>query len=473
MSFSPKSYLDANGLPWECTPYGDLIVGTRHDSVSVNFTYGLPSQITARIELYDKSGGAGTFTVNETVSGGTSGATAIIETIVTPIRLRVIRGVLTDGETITGVGITAAESGATCVITKNVAVNGTVSTASSVCLLTSGTFATCRVALESKQYSSYNVGHEMGAFFSAAFDAAGVSAASTQYIGLSTRGGSDGYFVGYEGTAFGFLVRKGGVTVSHIAQTAWNIDKLNGLGPSRLDMSAMAPNINTFHIKKGSGGYGAILSVIGTNGRLYPVHFYTLINAGTATAVADPHFIVRAEITKTSGATTPQIRTTAWNAYYIGPNHYEMAPQRNSGFIAPAVSVTTGAERYICTITNKLTFAGVANNTPMRITSMSLGIDANATNGSVIRFRRNTPVTGTTQTDVNLLNSSCSTSTSGTAGFTGGEVIFTSQGGYGGGTHTVSTNGHCWIMPGESLTITSESTSTQISRIGVHWEEGL
>jgi hypothetical protein len=465
---------DSNGLTWEATPFGDLIVGQRNDLVSANFVYGLPSQLVARIELWDKSGGAGTFTANETVSGGTSGATAIIETIVTPIRLRVIQGALTDGETITGVGITAAASGATCVITKTIAANGGCSVASSVALITAGTAATCVVALESKQFASYAAGHELGAFFTAAFDAAGVSADSTQFLGLSTRTGSDGYFVGYSGVTFGLLIRKAGITASFIAQTAWNIDKFDGTGLSGLTM-ALGPTLSIYHMKTGYlGVYGVVLCVMGTDGRLYPAHFYTLINAGTATTVADPHFVIRAEIVKSSGATTPQIRSGSWNAYGVGPPPGDGAPPRNAGFVCPSVSVTTGAERFLFAITNKLTYAGVNNNAPILLESVSIGCDANATNGAVIRIRRNAATVGTTQVDIDALNSSAASSITGTSGFTGGGVIFTAQAGYGGGAMNVDLHGqNLWIMPGESVAVTSESTSTQATRVGLHWCEGL
>lgn len=467
-------YVDGNGLASENSAFGDRIVAQRHDLVSVAFVNNLPSQITSRIELWDKSGGAGTFTVNESVSGGTSGAVGIIETIVTPVRIRVVRGEFTSGETITGIGITATASGATCVITKNAAVNGTVTTASAVCLVTAGTLATCNVAIESKQYAGYNPGHELGSFFTAAFDAAGVSADSTQFLGLATRGGTGGYFIGYKGTSFGLHVRKNSVETAFIAQTAWNIDTLNGTGPSGLNMSSIAPNLNIYHLKTGYlGVYGAMLSIIGTNGRLYPLHFYTLVNAGTVTTVLDPHLTVRAEIVKTSGATTPQIRTASWNAYTVGPTHAGNAPQRNSGFVGPLVSVTSGAERFLFSITNSLTYAGVPNNIPVRITGISVAVDTSATHGAVIRFRRNSPTVGMTQVALDALNSSCYSSVTGTSGFSGGEVIFSAQCGYGAGTNYPPVPDGLWIMPGDSVTVTSESTSTQNTRVTITIEEGL
>lgn len=467
---------DLNGLTWESSVFGDMHVAQRHDLVSINFNYGLPSQLLARVELWDSSSGVGTFTVNETVSGGTSSATGIIETIVTPIRIRVIRGAFTSGETITGVGITATESTATCVITKNATVNGQVTVTGSVCTVTGGTYASGSVSLESKQYAHFNAGHELGSFFTAAFDPTGVSADVSQFIGMSTRGGSDGYFVGYSGTSFGFMVRKAGATSAFIPRTSWNIDKLDGTGPSGVNMSStIAQNLNIYHMKTGYLGiYGCLLCVTATSGKSFPVHFYTLINSGIVTAVADPHFIFRAEIIKNGGSLTPIIRTSSWNCYTTGPATSNAAPSRSAGHISSVVSVTTGAERFICTMTNKLTYGGVNNNAPAKIDSISIGIDANQTNGAVIRLRRNSPVKGTTQVDVDSLNSSCAVSTTGTSGFTGGEVLYLLQGGYGSGTnHIDATNHDLWVFPGESVTITAETTSTQAIRVGISWDEEL
>lgn len=471
-TFFVPPYADVAGLVGNNTLFGDKITAQRHDLVSCGFMYGLPSQTFQRIQRWDLSGGAGTFNANERVVGGTSGAIGIIEVVASPAKIRALSGAFTSGETITGVGVTATLSGATRVITANVAANGDQVITNSVFSITSGTNATGDNAIESAQTGAYAPGHELGAYFTGAWDTAAVVAGLTQFIGPLCRGGTDGYALGYSGTTFGLVVRKGGVD-TFIAQTAWNIDKADGTGTSGFTLNKAT--LNGFGAKTAYLGIiGALFYVIDRTGKWWPVHFETNINEGLVTIINNPQLTVRMEMVKTAaGATNGTMYSASWNLYTAGPTHAEQARQRVNATQRLAVNylVATG-ENYSLTILNNLTFAGVANKTQIKLLGISVTSDATAANHSFVRIRRNNPLTGPMVFNaVSALNSCVSVDTAATGGFTAGTTEFAyGVPGQSGVPIDLSDKG-LLLQPGESYTITITPTSNQITDVQFRWEE--
>ena len=474
-AFVKNPFEDRAGLGWMSSAFGDLVVGQRRDLVTGTFVHGLPSLAFQRVERWDAAGGAGSLTANERVVGGTSNAVGIVEDVVSPIRIRVLSGVFQSGETITGVGVSAATTGGSRVITKNAAVNGEVTTSNSIATVASGTAATGSCALESAHLGPYSAGHELGSLFTAAFKTDAFVSGVDAFIGMFNRGGANGMGVGHLGSGpgigkHGLVVRRAGVS-TFVPYDQFNIDPFDGNGPSGQTWDPS--KINIFRFQMGYlGVYGVLLSIVGTDGKWYPAHFYTAINSGLSAFILDPHLTMRAEVTKTSaGAVVAAAYTASWNVYAVAPTSIDLAPQRPNGYIRASISIATGAERYLFSLLNKLTYAGVANNTPMRLVSASLATDAAGSQSCVFRIRRNAPIAGGTFNDVSALNSCVSVDTAASSGFTGGDVVWNRQLGSSGSGVDDLRGENIVIGPGESITITAETTTTQAIRPALRWEE--
>lgn len=475
--FSQSPFEDLAGLRFANSFGGEIIAGARRDYVSGIFTYGTPSQTFTPIQQWDVAGGAGVFNVNEHVVGGTSGAVGILLAIAAgapnPFQLQTLFGAFTSGETITGIGITAAESGATRVITANPTGYGQITTVDSVLTITSGDDAPTEISLVSNQTAVFAFGHELNAFWTCAFPDGGALNTS-QLVGIFSSGNRDGFAVGYNvtsATAFGLVTRRNNVT-TFVAQTAWNIDPLDGTGPSGMTLDPAALNI--FGLKFGYPG--ATLYVFDEEQRWWPVHrVTTFINAGITVQVFDPHMSMRVDLVNTGSLSVKTTRAGSWNLSSVGPAAGQAAfsPQRYNAFVRAPVTLVAAAERYLCSILNNLTFAGVRNNVPVRLTHVSIASDATTANHQLNRIRKNTPLTGSAFAAIDALNSCVSSDIAATGGFTSGRIVYAFPASGQNGAIIDLTDRNIIINPGETLTFTGEPTSNQITRITLRWEEAL
>jgi hypothetical protein len=469
-TFFTQPFLDQNGFPAANTPFGDAIIVQRRDQVTANFVYGFPYQTFSKILQFSSSSFSSSFNQNETIVGLSSNAIGILD-LNSPMQVRCLHGIFTSGEFIKGIGITASQSLATASITFSPSANGQIVTSRSIAIIEAGTLAPCSIALESKHLATYNAGHELGAFFTSAVPSASNDPTCIMGTGLYTQKGTNGYGVGYSGSNFGtFAVKNNVITFDQIG--SWNIDNLDGLGPSGLSMPNVGNNINIWNIKTGYlGTYGALFSVIGTDRRLWPVHYVTKIDSNHELVVDDPHFVIRSFVTKNSGSETPEVWTGSWNVYTAGPDRDNAAPKRINDYVAAAQSIASGPENLLFILLNKITFANVRNNLPVRLISVSFSTDATATKGAVIRLRRNSPVSGSSFTDIDSVDSCCSVSSVG-GGQSFGGTVFSAQVGFGVNVQYVDlTNEQIFITPGEHITVTCETNSTQLIRVSLRWLE--
>lgn len=470
-------YEDAAHLRFENTLFGEQAVAIRRDRVSAHFAgLGLVGDKVEPILQYDISVSGG-WNQNERLLGGTSNSVSIVEAISgTKAKLRCIQGAITSGETLTGIGTTATLSASARTVTRNAAANGDVTVSNAVATIQGGTNTDSEVALESNELAPYAAGHQLQAYFTAGFGNA--AAGATQYIGPFSPSGRDGYAIGYKNGTFGFFVRRNSVEITFVARTSWNIDPLDGTGPSGSTFSgANFDNLWIWGMKIGYLGIaGCILYLIDATGRWWPVHRYNRIGTGNEVTIYDPHMVMRAEVVKTSGAGTPLIRTASWNIATLGPSDLDSAPERTATFSRLGAALTSGAERYVCTIANKILLSnGLPNASRIKIEEFSGYSDATVANWASFRLVKNAaPNTSSSWLDVDATQSCALSDIASTAGIStvfGKTILAAGVTSRGAGRFLFDTN-PVFLMPGESLTVlVTLSANCNVSAF-LRWKEG-
>ena len=351
-----------------------------------------------------------------------------------------------------------------------VANGGLVQSFTAMAVLTSGTGATAVAQIQSKRNLRYRPGHEGHIFFTAMFPN-GAAANSTQWIGLFDN--ADGAAIGYNGITFSILFRQNSVDTI-IPQASFNVDTLNGAGPSGLIINPA--NINVFRIAYGWLGAAPIkFQIIDQNGDWITFHQILLANTIQSPTFLNPILPIRAEIRKTAGATNLSIATASWNGAIVGEP--STAGSRFFTVGSNTITLPAAGETHLLTIRNKTLFQSKLNKVEVRISLFTGGTVTTASETSLIRLRKSAVVTGPAFTNVDTANSVTEFSTAGTyvAG-TGTPVLIIPNNTFGSGPFVLflpQADFSIFLLPGESITITGESLSGggNLAIASLGWEE--
>jgi len=110
----------------------------------------------------------------------------------------------------------------------------------------------------------------------------------------------NGIFFRMNGTTPEMVIRKGGVDTEIVAQSLWNVDKLDGTGASAIDIDFTKSQI--FVVDYQWLGVGRVRVGFSLNGRVYYTHYFTHLNDLTGPYMFQPSLPVRWEI-KNTGTT--------------------------------------------------------------------------------------------------------------------------------------------------------------------------
>ena len=224
-----------------------------------------------------------------------------------------ILGVTTFGRRTNQVELAFDTSFDSAVIT-NTATGGASATISNGhALYSSSTSSTTSVTGISVSTVNYRPAHEQYVYFTAAFttptDENGV-----QRIGLFD--GTDGFFIGYEGSVFGSTVRSGGVdTTTSLA--ASNGDVLSGGSGSKFSRAGVAEAIdvtksNLYRIRWAWLGSGPVsFEVFSPDAEWVVFHTLRYPNLQLNPSIENPDLPVKIEVAKTGGDATNLILYTA------------------------------------------------------------------------------------------------------------------------------------------------------------------
>lgn len=301
--------------------------------------------------------------------------------------------------------------------------SGSVTQSNAALLVSSGTDATCSASVQSIDVLHYSPGKDGSAFFTAGFtDATSAAGTTTQLAGLYDS--ENGFAIGYQNTSFGLLYRNNS-TDQFITQSNFNIDPLDGTGPSRFIIDPT--KVNVFRISYGWLGTAPVTyEVLKENGQWIPFHRLQLPNTNTDPSIANPTLPIKIEVEKDSDSNGVDltVRSFSWNASILG----NLSEQRQ--YTETAEGTVTTTETPIISLRNNSTFNGQNNLTTLQLVYGALdGADSgffSTTTLVRVNFYINATLTGASFTNVSSTLSAAAIDTSATAA-SGGTLVYSSN----------------------------------------------
>lgn len=305
-------------------------------------------------------------------------------------------------------------------------VSGTVTASNSRALVASAAAINTSASISTDRIAFCSPGNTVLGVVSAAFTA-GI-AGNTQVIGVGTA--ENGLFFGFNGTSFGVASRSGSVT-TWVAQSAWNVDKLDGSGHSGVVLNAAVGN--TYAIHYNSLGYGSCTYMV-----LAPAS-----NAANQNVSLDEFIVVHRtffnNVSQAVGLLNPQAplmvssanstATTAVTVYVASFCCFAERDIKNSLCNSLEFSKSVNSLTYVPVIVlyNNPTFGAVNSTITVLIRRIGMAMGGIARNDSFIVVRDPTSTNLGTLTTVSA--SSCvsySTSTTSTITTGTGTTVFSS-----------------------------------------------
>lgn len=353
---------------------------------------------------------------------------------------------------------------------------GTADTDASRLRLQTGTNTAGSAIFVSKRPATYRPGQGIVARFTPIFTT-GV-ANSTQIYGAGTA--TNGYFLGYNGTALGILHRNNG-SDTWIPQASFNNDTINGSGVSGFNWSPTFGNV--WMIKYPYLGYGNITFWVqnqADSGWIL-VHTIKYTNTTDTVQIVDPNLYFYGQVIN-SGNNTNITSYCGSVGFFLSGDRKFLGPQWSA---KNNKAVTTANALNILTIKNATTYNGKTNNSIIRLDNINcafgnFGNNAfgyitavkNATLGGTPAF---TPINGSTADNGATITSGNSLASFDIAGttVTGGLGVWNANGPLNSLSWSDVTTKEILIFPGETLTFKGEVTANGGESVAVNWTEDI
>lgn len=259
-----------------------------------------------------------------------------------------------------------------------------------------------------------------------------------------------------------------GTTVTEVvtAQTAWNVDKMDGTGPSGQTLDPTKGNV--YQIRYQWLGFGMIsFSVeIEDTGELQLVHQIKYANANTVPSIQNPTLPIVVMVHNAANTSDLTISTSSMAGFVEGEDG-GLGPL--TGTSATNLSVGT-TELPLFTIHNKNVFQSKINRAALKIVIFSASTDA--TNTVKIRILIDATLTGASFSDHSTNTSIVATDTTATAVSGGIELFHFSMGKSDTQIVDVS-NFDMNLYPGQTMTMTAEAAAGTTSDVtlAANWIE--
>lgn len=356
-------------------------------------------------------------------------------------------------------------------VTTAVANSATVDSNTGRLRLQTGTNAAGSAQASSVRPVAYRPGQGVTARFTPIF--AGSAASSTQIVGMGNS--VDGYFVGYNGAAFGIMHRLSG-SDTWVAQSNWNGDTCDGEGASGFDMDPTKGNV--WQIKYPYLGHGNIrFYVLNPATSLWIlVHTIQYANASAVPQLTNPLLQFHAHAVNSGNTSNLISYVTCAAAFIDGERHF-----LGANFGADTTQNTTTSERNLISIRNATTVNGVANRGMIRLRQISVSNSGNTYN--ILRIKRGASasgaafaaISGTTADAGVTITSAQSTAAADVAGTTvsGGVMIYNAATPPGAGFAIDLTPYDLYIPPGETWVFSMQSGANSTCTMCVNWQEDV
>ena len=357
--------------------------------------------------------------------------------------------------------------------TNTIANTGTVTQASSMAVIATGTTTASTALFQSKQHARYRAGLGGLMRFTTLFSAP--VAGTELYMGIVDEVGSSAAFknglaVGYDGATFGFHRFQNDVKFS-IAQSSWD-DPLDGSGASGMTLDQTKLNVWAINFQYLGAGAMQLFCESDKTGKFVLVHTVHYTNRNTTPSTHNPnyHFTIWAA---NKGTTSDVSLKCASYAYFIEgkTQYFELhQPQQSSGLTSLG-SITS--EVAIFTIRNKAQYASKTNFIDALLENVSASIESNnANNLGSVRLVKNATLGGTPSwSDINTSDSIIDMDTSGTTVTGGKEMLGGTLAGKNDNTDKDLLPLLIVLNPGDTLTVAGTSAGSATIEVTMLWKE--
>lgn len=343
--------------------------------------------------------------------------------------------------------------------------SGSTTSVNGVLQIQTGAATTSKATLASRAHLRYVPGRGADIRFTAIFTE-GV-AGSTQTIGAFTSDLTDGYGFGYDGANFGVFRSSGGYTV-HVPTGSWNVDKMDGTGPSRMTLDTTLGNV--YRVVYQWLGFGKVQYQIESKntGLFQTVHEILYANSETTTSSQNPSLQLVSDVENFGNNTNISIRSPSMGAYVQGAQGNGMVAHSSS-----TVQASVGQTLYpLLSVRSTTTYRGVSNR--VSVIPSVLAVANEATNRAA-EFRLVLNPTAFTASQFQQYgganHSTVDVDTEATA-FSGGEEVFAMFVGPGESREFNLHELHLTLYPGDTLTIGGVFDSgTNPLKAALRWEE--
>jgi hypothetical protein len=197
----------------------------------------------------------------------------------------------------------------TSLIAISTANGGTVTNSNAQAVLSSGTATNGAASMQTFAVIRYRPGHEGRAVFTATFTT-GVAGCS-QYMGAYDV--NNGFYLGFAGATFVVARRSAGVD-TQIAQANWNGNLTSAYTRNGAVEALDFTKGDVYRIRYGLLGNAIInFEVLSPDGIWCLMHQIKFPNSSTSASIQIFSNPMRAEVTKTSGATSLTLKSSSWN----------------------------------------------------------------------------------------------------------------------------------------------------------------
>jgi len=287
---------------------------------------------------------------------------------------------------------------------------------------------------------------------------------STGYMGIGLGDADNGFGFLLDSAAFNIAYRTNGVPQPNIPQTTWNVDKMDGAGPSGMTLDVTKGN--AYQISYGDG-FGCVNFSIESQetGDYVLVHILHLANLNTTPSTYNPTFPLRAEVSNGGGTADLTLSVASMSGFIEGEDKVTGPLQ---AYAFTPINVTTIVPLF--TLSNLTTFAGITNKVNALLKSISL---VNDTNGAgTFKLIENGTLTGAgAYTPISAGTSVMAVDTAASA-VTGGRLLWAGGVQKDGGDSIDISGLELLMHPGNFYTFTAETLGgSNPMAVNVVWQE--
>lgn len=289
----------------------------------------------------------------------------------------------------------------------------TITSSSNLAEVTVGT-SSSSAALASKYCLSFLAGEGSEFLGTGIFNAS--LANSTQLLGIGNFNTNtnptfaniqDGFFFGYSGTDFGIIRYRDSTFTPIVKQADWNVDTMNGAGPSGMTLNPQKGNVYKIQYQ---WGFGDVFFFIENPaiGEFVLVHRLQYPNQFSVTTVLNPSLKPMGVVSSTGTAAALTLKVCCLTGRIEGSVDPEISTRNSIASVNTGVALASPANMYtILAVQNKNNFNALANMVEVDLDVVSLFNNGSNTESAKFTIFLNPSFTpaSPTFTDINASNS--------------------------------------------------------------------